>query len=482
MDKLFKKFKSWEKPVVGIGVTAFTRIGPAFLLPEYKIITLLETADLEYIRELASVYSLEKDFSLDPYSLDKQNTSTIMSQPAVFAFLQSLGRGTSLMAYKSSPKIEKICVSLGINILTNKSSIRNPFENKKEFRVLGLKAGLKLIPGETLLLSRLTRERYELYVKQYGKKLVFQLPDYKVGGGIGTFFVSSMKDFEEFTGFVKRRIEAGKELEWVNVAKFIKGIDASICGCVTRHGVLCGLLQTQLVDIEEARAFKGRSGVWLGHDWGWKQFDLKLQKKAESITQTLGKYMHKKGYKGMFGIDVVIDENNEVWPVECNARYTGGFPVYSMMQDIYNEPSFDVFHLAEFLGLDYDLDLKKIQSLYRRPKKGAHLILHNQERRWVKVKGNLKAGVYKLKNGKLLWLRPGFSLSHLKESDEFCLCDRAALESRILKPGERIVRLLFKDKIATSSSTLNDWASSVCKAVYREYSLQTIPSRTKDIA
>src|SRR4030042_3232349 len=164
--------------------------------------------------------------------------------------------------------------------------------------------------------------------------------------------------------------------------------------------------------------------------------------------------LSKKGVKGMFGMDLVIDDRNEVWPVECNARYTGAFPVYSMMQDQYQETNFDVFHLLEFLGLEYDFNLDKLQQLYRQPKKAAHLIIHNQERKWVKVEGDLRAGVYKYASSiqhlatRIKWQRPGFCLQDLKSDDEFCLCDRAAIKGRILKPGERLVRLLFRKKIA----------------------------------
>lgn len=477
MDKLTKKLSQYKKPVVGIGVTAFTRTGPSFLLPNYKIICFLETADLKSIRQSCPVYSLERNFKIR--ELKKQNTSSIMLQPRVYSFLQVLGPEISLLVYKSSKKVEKICQSLGIKILSSPSHIRDPFEDKKEFRILGKKAGIKLIPGKTLLIDDLDKEKFKEMVKRYGPDLVFQLTDYKVGGGIGTFFIRQLKDWQEFVAFVGRRRKEGRQLTWVNVTKFIKGISASISACVTKHGVLCGLVQTQLNDVAEATAFKGRSGVWCGHDWGWKQFSSEIQKKAEKIARRLGGFMAKKGYKGVFGVDLAIDEETrEVWPVECNARYTGGFPVYSMMQISYNEPCFDVFHLLEFLEIDYQLDLKKMQQLYRQPKTGAHLVLRNQERKWVEVQGDLRGGIYKLEKGELVWQRPGFALQHLKDKDEFALVDRAAIKGRVLKPGERLVRVLFKDKIAASSNRLTEKASLICKKIYQEYQLKVIKSRT----
>jgi len=481
MNKLITRLFQHRKPVIGIGVSAFTRTEPGFLLPNYNIICLLETADLASIRKQCSVYSLEKDFKINPESLKKQNTASIMTHRKVSPFLKALGFNTSLLVYKSTPKVEKICQELKIKILASPSHIRDPFEDKKEFRILGQKAGLKLIPGETLLIDNLTKVKFEEMQAKYGSDLVFQLTDYKVGGGIGTFFIHQLADWQEFLGFVKRaREKRGKELVSVNITKFIKGSSASISACVTQHGILCGLVQTQLNDIAETTAFAGRSGVWCGHDWGWKQFDPLIQKQGEKIAKTLGEFMYKRGYRGIFGVDLAIDQQtNEIWPVECNSRYTGGFPAYSMMQTIYNELPFDVFHLLEFLEINYDLNLEKIQRQYRQPKKGAHLVMHNQTRKWVEVQGNLKGGVYQLKNNNLIWQRPGFALQHLENKKEFCLVDRAATKNTILKPGERLVRILFKDNIAVSSNKLNQWASGVCKKVYEEYKLQTISSRTE---
>ena len=477
-QKLLEKLRQYDKPVIGIGVTAWTRTGPSFLLPNYAIICLLETADLGSIRQACSVHSLERDFEINPEEVEKQNTSSILSHPKVYSFLKSLGENANLVIYKSTKKTEKICEKLGIKILTNKGDIGNSFEDKKEFRVLGEKAGLKLIPGETLLIDDFNGEKYEYFREKYGPKLVFQLPDYKVGGGIGTLFIPAKQDWREFISFCGRRRNDGKNLVWVNVTKFIKGINASISGCVTKHGVLCGLVQTQLIDIPEATAFKGRSGVWCGHDWGWKTFSSKIQDKGEKIAKTLGNFMYKKGYKGMFGIDLVIDEQDELWPVECNSRYTGAFPAYCMMQNIYGEPSFDVFHLLEFLGIDYKVDLDRVQNLYRRPKAGAHIVLRNQTRKWVKIEGDLKGGIYMLEKGKLAFQRQGFSLQELKK-EEFCLVDRAPFKERVLKPGERLIRVLFRDKIAVSSNKLNSWASETCKAVYRAYKLKVIKARTE---
>lgn len=482
MNELMEKLERYKKPVVGVAVSAWTRTGPAFLLPNYHIICLLETAELDAIRKKCKVRSFTKNLSIDPESLAKKNTASILKNKKVQSFLRSLGPHISLLLYKSSKSVEKICRKLDIKILAPGSEIRDPFEDKKEFRILGKKAGLRLIPGETLMINDFNQLKYAEMRQKYGSRLVFQLPDYKVGGGIGTFFIEDDEDYQQAMGFIKRRRRAGKKLIWINVSKRIEGTAGSICACVTRHGVLCSLVQTQLVDVPQARAFAGRSGVWLGHDWAWKTFSLRIQKRAEAVARTLGAYMHQLGYRGMFGVDLVIDEKKEeVWPVECNARFTGGFPAYSMMQVVHGEVPFDAFYLLEFLNLDYDLDLDAMQKQYRKPKIGSHIILHNQERKWVRAGGRVQGGVYRMVDKELVWQRPGFCMQDIENEEEFVICDRCPNKGMVLKPGERLARLLFRTKICQSDDRLLAWAAKLCRRVYRKYELREISSRKEDV-
>jgi len=342
IDELLKRLRNYPEPVIGVSVTAFTRTGPAFFLPNYQIISLKETSDLVAIRQRCRVVSIEQD--LGGEEPEKQNTSSILKQSRVRAYLATKMPGFNLLVYKSSRNVERVLGQLGGKLLANPAAIRDPFEDKKEFREMAKQAGLPLLPGETLRIDTLTAEKFSQLKKQYGQKLVFQLTDYTVGGGIGTVFVEDEEKLAWLLGYVKRRREGGKELTWVNVTPFKVGLGASINGMVTREGVLAGPLQVQLLDVPEVTAFAGRNGVFCGHDWAGGRFTPKQQKQAEQLVQTWGAFMARKGYKGIFGLDVIVDQKQDkVYPIECNARYTGGFPPYAMLQLAAGEPSFDVF-------------------------------------------------------------------------------------------------------------------------------------------
>jgi hypothetical protein len=463
IEEIQRLFSQWSGGIVGIGVTAFPRVGLGYLLPNYTILCLLESLDLAAIRQLCPVVSLEKDLKVA--LPEKFNTSGILSTKEARAWLRDK---SALFVYKASVVTDRLAKELNLRLLSTPGKIRKVFENKQFFREELKKAGIEPIPGENLLIDDLTEKRWQRLKKDWGERLVFQLTDYTIGGGLGTFFIESKEDFLQFWDFVKRRREV-RELGRVNVCQRIKGKQASISGCATHHGVVTGSLQTQIIDQPELAALVGRSGVWLGHDWNIR-FTEAEQLGAEQLCRRWGEYLYQQGYKGIFGLDLVVDQQGKVWPVECNSRYTGAFPVYTMIELAQNEMPLDVWHLLEWLEIDYEMEIKAVQQVAREPKKGGQLLLHNLERKWVTPTKTVKAGVYRDQE----WLRPGFSLLDIKDEAEYVLCDRLVGESNVLKPAERIGRLLFKRRLIDDQGRLLPEIQTLVKQIYAQFALMPI--------
>ncbi|KKT83109.1 MAG: ATP-grasp domain protein [candidate division WWE3 bacterium GW2011_GWC2_44_9] len=488
IKKIFPK----DVEVIGVGVTAFQRSGLGYILGNYEILSLLETVDLASIRAKMPVISVEKD--LGGGFPDKFNTSSILSLPKVRDYLNRKGR-VNLFVYKAATPLDPIVAELGVKLLSTPGVIRKPLEDKKVFREEAQIAGIRIPRGENLPIEALTEKKWDEYRQKLGGKLVFQLTDFSTGGGLGTFYITSKPDLVNFHEFVKSR-SLNKEFRWVNVCERLAGKAASITGCATRHGVVTGVLQTQIMDQPELVGFRGRSGVWLGHDWHIR-FSKKAQLNAEALCKKWGGHIYQKGYKGIFGLDVVVDQNDEITAIECNSRYTGAFPVYTMLQLSQGEMPLDVWHLCEWMGIDYALDIDEVQRVSRQPKPGSHLILHNREGRAMKVNGGVKAGVCKFSTRQtkslrahsyltgsdetlraqnlpafVEYLHPGFSLLDIKSDDEFVLADRIPGLGKLVKPGERLGKLMFKRRIIDDAGNLLPEIRQLVEAVYGSFNLQ----------
>ncbi len=466
-----KLFADKKTPVVGVGVRAFERAIPGFFYPQYSVVAIFETGELSQARKLFEVLTFERDFgNLMPPQL---NTLHVLKNILVQDYLKNL-KGARVWVYKSTKGVEAICERLGVKVLSSPSFVRDPFEDKKEFRRLGAEASLKMIPGENLRIDDFNEGKYGIFRKKYGPKLVFQLTEFKIGGGRGTFFVDSRDDFLEFKEFVLQR-RRKRELEFVNVCRLIEGIAGSISACVTQYGVLCSLVQTQIIDQASLCNLEGRSGVWVGHDWS-RRFSDRVQRNSEVIARKLGEFMAKKGFLGVFGIDLAIEDSGDVWPVECNSRFTGAFPLYSMMQIENNEIPMEVFHFLEFLKISYEIDFDKIQrSYYDKKPPVSHLVIHNLLRKWVEVQGEVKSGVYKIDKGKVEWLREGFTTFDIEDgAHEFVLTNINVREGSIVKPCFRIGRLLFKRQVTDEKGNLLPEIEEIVKRIYTKFQLTPI--------
>lgn len=455
--KEIKKIFNGAGPVVGVGVSAFQRSGLGYILPNYEILSLLETSDLAAIRKICPVTVIG---DLGGEYPQKLNTSSILSLPQVQSWL---GKNRQLFVYKAATPLDSIITDLKARLLSAPGYIRKPLEDKKIFRQEASKAGIKIPRGGNFILKNLTEDRWDRLKQELGERLVFQLTDYSTGGGQGTFFINNQGDWQRFWDFTNSE-NRKKELLFVNVCERLSGRAASITGCATRDGVVTGILQTQIIDQPELTGFRGRSGVWLGHDWN-VSFSDKAQVNAEAVCKKWGEHIYSKGYKGIFGLDVVVSPDDSITAIECNSRYTGAFPVYTMVQLSQGEMPLDVWHLLEWLGLDYELDIEAVQQLARRPKRGAHIILHNREDRPVKVGGAVKAGVYS-GSDPVRYLRPGFSLTDLKSDAEFVLCDRIPKQGQTVKIGERVGKLIFKRRIVDDRGNLLPEIKATVEAVY----------------
>lgn len=479
MNDYRQYFQKLNLKLVGIGVTAFNRVIPAFFLPSYQIVCYKNSQELAEIEKKCPLISIEKN---NWSGVETLNSLAILLQPDVQAYLKGLKQKLGIFVYKSSEAIYKLCLENSWQLIANPPEVRDPFENKKIFRETLEKVGLEPIPGEVFRISDFNEAVFEKLQQKYGTRLVLKLPEVRQGGGIGLTFVEQKRELSRFWERVER-FKKLYNLQYVIIEKQIEGISPSITGCITRFGVLSGIVQTQITDIGEVIDIKRGGGMFVGHDWSYRHYSEKIQNQARQIAKKFGEYLYQKGYRGIFGIDLIVeDKTDKVYPCECNPRLTGAFPVYSMMQLKQGEPPFDIFHLLEHLNIDYQMDFPTVQQVYRQKKEGAHLILNNKTAEWLKIEGEIKAGVYRWTNGQLVFVRPGFSLLDIQEPDEFVLTDGVPFKGEIIKPNLRILKIIFPRKILTTDGKkIDERTQKIVELVYQCLKLTPVPPPKEEI-
>ncbi len=457
--------------VFGIGVTSFMRFFPGLFLKNYKIITFKDSKDNPVLeKHVDGIFILKK--RRPTIKLRFTNTNNILRNKTVQSYIKSHKGKKILFLYKSSKNIENAVKDLNVKIIANKGRLNKYFEDKINFRKVLKRIGVEPILGETMRFELFQKPEYDYdyFKNKYGAKFVFQLPDFMLGGGKGTLFIDSKRKFNEFKKKTEDGIYKKKELTTINITKYVEGIACSVACCATKHGTLVSRIQQQIMDIPQVISPQKGSGLFVGHVFGLK-LNNKIQNQAQEISTKLGDYMYKKGYKGIFGIDLIVNEKEgKVYPVECNARYTGAFPMLSIIYMKYKIIPLDFFHFLEFLNIPYKINAKELNKQYQKSISGSHIILSNTRDYSIFVKNELDVGTYRFKNKKIEYLSDNIFYQDLKTDNDFVLVDGVPKKGQEIKKWSRIARIvhvLFNGEIVKKDGQLKSKYLQIVHAIYK---------------
>jgi biotin carboxylase len=174
--------------------------------------------------------------------------------------------------------------------------------------------------------------------------------------GSAVFFVRGQRDWDDHAGDL-----AGQE---VKVMKRIRNVEVCIEGTVTRHGTVIGPAMTSLVGYPELTS---RKGGWCGNDV-WREVLPPAQTRAaRKMVGKLGDVLHREGYRGYFEVDLLHDlDSDELYLGEVNPRLSGASPMTNLTTEAYADMPLFLFHLLEYMDVEYELDVDEINSRWER--------------------------------------------------------------------------------------------------------------------
>ena len=80
----------------------------------------------------------------------------------------------------------------------------------------------------------------------------------------------------------------------------------------------------------------------------------------------LGDRLAQEGYKGFLEIDVLVDlDTDEVYLGELNPRISGASSMTNVTAGAYADVPLFLFHLLEFMDVDYTIDVEEINERWR---------------------------------------------------------------------------------------------------------------------
>ncbi|PID31098.1 hypothetical protein CSA80_03115 [Candidatus Saccharibacteria bacterium] len=320
--------------------------------------------------------------------------------------------------------------------LMNSPTIAHAYENKRYFR--DEFSDLIRVPEyEIKYMNQLDKAAsYSELRERFGGS--FMLQDEESFGSKGSYAIHNHDDYVEAVQSLKKYSQG----RTVVASQFVQGTVSSIQVCITKYGIFSGGIQRQLVDSPHLCNPKIKGATrWCGGEIGDDYPDI-VQHQAQEIASVIGSELGSHGYKGIFGVDLIVTPENEVYAIEINARLTGYSHIISDMQMMNGKIPFMLLHTLELGNYRYEVtDTEALPSVAKYKKPASLLILNNQTNEDIVLKKSIKPGVYKLVGNRVEFVKEGFSLAECKTEDTMLIFSRFS-EGETIGRGKRILKIM----------------------------------------
>lgn len=310
--------------------------------------------------------------------------------------------------------------------------------NRKRNLFAGLDAlNLPRIPGRWTTLPAC---RYAELAAEFGARFVAQL-DSGISGS-GTAIIASADEFESAAA------KFGQSPAWV--APYAGNVSLNVNGLALEGGTVVCAPSVQLV----GRAACGAApGAYCGNDYtaasGLSRDMINL-----IIEQTgrIGGWIATLGYRGIFGLDFVLDERtSKPYPVDLNPRWQGSTALLTQAEAMEGRLPLAAADIACRLGLIGEDEILRSRAESPAAVEGAQLVLRWNHPQWGVVKGDLKPGVYTFEP-EFSYRRPGVSIADCRLPGEALLTGGVPRSGALIAPGAYLIRISTRRTVLAADS------------------------------
>lgn len=345
LTEIYEFFRNYKKPIYFVSASPLNILGLGQFIPSLKYITYFDCFDGVHHRVFTP-----RERGNPEFTCLEDVVNYLLSHSETERFVAEQGRGGHMLAVMFDNESRKLARQLGLKIALPPHRLREKLDSKIETTRLGNDAGVASVPnvlGKANSYAQLCKLAEEAGL---GTDLVVQTP--YGDSGKTTFFIADKKGWDKHSKYIVG--------EKIKVMKRINPRCGTVEAVATRHGTLVGPILSEIVGHKELTPFKGG---WSGNEAYTSVVTPEQRQQLTAMVQCFGDRLYKEGYKGTFCIDYLIDkESGEVYLGELNPRISGASPITNLVTQKYGGAPMLMFHLLEFLNVDYEIDLQAIQQ------------------------------------------------------------------------------------------------------------------------
>lgn len=345
-------FRTNDQPIFFVGPTAFNLLGIDRWVRGFEYIVYHDSWDSAHPRVFTP--------STKPYvefTSSEEINNYLLRDREVQRHIESRCAATGLRPMIAmvffEEETEHICRELDYNLILPPDSLRRHLDSKIVTTQLGEQAGAPSVPNVLARANDYQQLSEHATAAGLGSDLVVQTP--YGDSGKTTFFITCQSEWDRDSANM-----VGQELK---IMKRINNRAIAVEAVNTEHGTVVGPFMTDLTGYPELTPYRGG---WCGNDLFPDALSEAHRNTAIGHVRRLGDRLRDEGYKGFFEVDVLVDlDSDHVYLGELNPRISGASSMTNVTAGAYADIPLFLFHLLEFMNIDYQVDVDEINERWR---------------------------------------------------------------------------------------------------------------------
>ncbi|WP_370280918.1 biotin carboxylase [Pontibacterium sp.] len=402
LSDIYRFFRKNKTPIYFVSPTAYNVLGLGQWIQAFKYVTHFDSFDGGHFRVTNPTLDGEREFQ----SMEDM-VNYLLSHKDTIDLLEANGGGGKLLTVMFDEKTEEIAASLGLEMALPSAALRTHIDSKIVTTQLANEAGVPSAPNLVDVKASTYEELQALAAeKKLGDNLVVQTP--YGDSGKTTFFIRSQEDWDK---------NADKIIgETLKVMKYINHIPGTVEAVATRCGTLVGPLQTDITGYAELTPYKGG---WCGNDIFPALLQGEQREKTIAMVKAMGDKLYEHGYRGTFCFDYLVDtDDGEVYLGEINPRISGASPLTNLVTSKYGGAPLMLFHLLEFMDVDFEIDVEEIQKRWADFGSWTQLVLKHTEDQVRLITKAPQSGIWQMQaDGGIEFIRKSIDWSNVGDDE-----------------------------------------------------------------
>jgi hypothetical protein len=350
----------------------------------------------------------------------------------------------------------------GFRLISNPPELSAWLNNKVHFLAALTELGLPKIPGRWV---HLDQTRYSELAAEFGSRFVLQLA--RGASGSGTAFVASEIDY----------VASGRRFGGapVHVAPDLGDVSVNINALALTNDVVVSCPSVQLAGLSMLCSDRG---MYCGNDFiAARDLPAPIVRDVMEQTAKIGAWIASLGYRGLFGLDFVLDSSNsKAYAVDLNPRWQGSTTPLSLAEAKAGRMPLAVADLAVRMGLMAESEVVRKRDEFLQPVNVSHLSLRSDASRWHEVTGELRPGVYA---EDVSFRRDGLRLTDVEAQDELLIAGGVPRAGARMGPKAHVLRVTTERQVMDVGRMRPlAWSEAAARLLYEALGLR--PARDTD--